>query len=250
MIKVLSIGNSFSEDSQYYLHDLSMHGEEEIYCVNLFIGGCSLATHVKNIRENNKAYRYEVNGKHTDRYRSIEEVLEEEKWDYITFQQASWLSGKIETYRPDLDELMAFVRERSNAVFLIHETWAYECDVEQDYNTQAQMYEKVSGVYKSVAKAFGLQIIPTGDVIQKLRGTSEFDYSAGQPSLNRDGQHLAMDYGRYAAALTWYKVLTNKSVKNIGFLPYEFKITEDSMQKIAKIKETVEAIQTTVGFGE
>ncbi len=242
MIKVLSIGNSFSEDSQYYLHDLSMHGEEEIYCVNMFIGGCSIETHVKNIRENNKAYRYEVNGKHTNRYRSIEEVLEEEKWDYITFQQASWLSGKIETYRPDLDELMAYVRERSDATFLIHETWAYESDVEHDYKTQAEMYEKVSGAYKTTAKEFGLKIIPTGDVIQRLRETQEFDYSAGQPSLNRDGQHLGMDYGRYAAAATWYKVITGKNVSSIGFLPYEFTITEDSMKKIAQIKEIVDAI--------
>ena len=47
MIKILSIGNSFSQDAQHFLHDLSMHGEEEIYSVNLFIGGCSLETQYK-----------------------------------------------------------------------------------------------------------------------------------------------------------------------------------------------------------
>ncbi len=109
MLKVLSIGNSFSEDAQHYLHDISMHGEEEIYCVNMYIGGCSLETHVKNIKENNAAYRYELNGKHTDRMRAIEEVLLEDDWDYITLQQASWLSGNVDTYIPYFDELYNYV---------------------------------------------------------------------------------------------------------------------------------------------
>ena len=53
-MNILSIGNSFSQDAQHFLHDLSMHGEEEIYSVNLYIGGCSLETHSKNIKENNE----------------------------------------------------------------------------------------------------------------------------------------------------------------------------------------------------
>lgn len=242
MIKVLSIGNSFSEDAQYYLHDISMHGEEEIYCVNLYIGGCSLEIHCMNIKENKKAYRYEVNGKHTDRYRAIEEVLLEEKWDFITFQQASWLSGDEKTYIPYFDELYRFVKERSDATLLIHETWAYEVSESLDAEKREEMYNNISRTYKKIAKKYGMNIIPVGDVIQTLRSTEEFDYFAGQPSLNRDGQHLGLDYGRYAAALTWYKVLTGKNVKNIGFLPYEFVITENSMKKINKIKEMVENI--------
>lgn len=242
MIKVLSIGNSFSEDAQYYLHDISMHGKKEIYCVNLYIGGCSLATHCTNIKENKKAYRYEVNGKRTTRYRSIEEVLLEEKWDYITLQQVSFLSGKEESYIPYFDELVNFVKERSDANLIIHETWAYEVDEKLSYERRETMYNNLRKTYKKFADEYNMDIIPVGDVIQSLRATEEFDYSKGQPSLTRDGQHLAMDYGRYAAALTWFKILTGKSVKKNGFLPYEFVITEDSMQKINKIKEIVENI--------
>ncbi|MBR2043773.1 MAG: DUF4886 domain-containing protein [Clostridia bacterium] len=242
MIKVLSIGNSFSEDAQYYLHDLSMHGEEEIYCVNLFIGGCSLETHCMNIRENKKAYRYELNGKHTDRTRAIEEVLMEEEWDYVTLQQASWLSGKEETYIPYFDELYNFVRARTKATIIMHETWAYEISENNPKEKRDESYNRISATYKKFASEYNMKLIPVGDVLQTLRGTDEFDYAAGQPSLNRDGAHLGMDYGRYAAALTWYKVLTGNSVKDIGFLPYEFKITNDSLAKIKKIKEVVEAI--------
>jgi hypothetical protein len=242
MIKVLSIGNSFSQDAQHFLHDLSMHGKEEIYCVNLYIGGCSLETHFKNIKENNATYLNEINGKKTDRYRSIEEVVLEENWDFITFQQASWLSGDEKTYIPYFDELYRFVKERSNAKLLIHETWAYEISENLSLQKREEMYNNIRYTYGKFAKEYSLDIIPVGDVIESLRKTEEFDYSAGQPSLNRDGQHLGLDYGRYAAALTWYKVLTNNSVMDVGFLPYEFIITDDSMQKINKIKEIVEAI--------
>lgn len=242
MIKVLSIGNSFSQDAQHFLHDLSMHGEEEIYCVNLYIGGCSLETHAANIKSDKKAYLYEVNGKQTDRYRGIEEVLTEENWDFVTLQQASWLSGKEETYIPYFDEIYNFVKSKSDAQLLMHETWAYETDENLPPEKQQEMYNNISKTYKKFANEYNMQVIPVGDVIQQLRKTPEFDYSAGQPSLNRDGQHLGLGYGGYVAALIWYKVITGKSVEKIGFLPYEFVITNDSMNKIKKIKEIVENI--------
>ena len=195
-----------------------------------------------NIKENKKAYLYEVNGKRTDRYRSIEEVLLEEKWDCVTFQQASWLSGDEKTYFPYFDELLNFVKARSDARLVIHETWAYEIDENLSPEQREVMYNNISNTYKKIAGKYNMDVIPVGDVIQQLRATEEFDYQSGQPSLNRDGQHLGLDYGRYAAALTWYKFFTGKSVKDVGFLPYEFVITADSMKKLNKIKDVVESI--------
>ncbi len=39
MLKILSIGNSFSQDAQRYLYDISKSNGEEIKNVNLYIGG-------------------------------------------------------------------------------------------------------------------------------------------------------------------------------------------------------------------
>ena len=54
MIKILSIGNSFSTDAQRYLYDISVQNGVELECYNLFIGGCSLETHWQNFVENNE----------------------------------------------------------------------------------------------------------------------------------------------------------------------------------------------------
>ena len=51
-MKVLSIGNSFSQDAQRYLHRLAKEDGTFIKCVNLYIGGCSLQTHYINMLEN------------------------------------------------------------------------------------------------------------------------------------------------------------------------------------------------------
>ncbi|MGN1128615.1 MAG: DUF4886 domain-containing protein, partial [Candidatus Flemingiibacterium sp.] len=45
MLKVLSIGNSFSQDAQRWLHDIAAADGVELLAKNLYIGGCSLERH-------------------------------------------------------------------------------------------------------------------------------------------------------------------------------------------------------------
>ena len=55
-MKILSIGNSFSEDAQRYLHRIAESDGVELYTVNLCIGGCPLELHANNIKSGDKAY--------------------------------------------------------------------------------------------------------------------------------------------------------------------------------------------------
>ena len=110
MIKILSIGNSFSQDAQAYVHQIAASAGIETKVVNLYIGGCSLERHYNNITENAVAYNYELNGNtHMGRTVSIMEGLIEEDWDFVTLQQASAVSGLPATYHPYLEELSAYV---------------------------------------------------------------------------------------------------------------------------------------------
>ena len=61
-MKILSIGNSFSDDAQRYLRDIARGEGIEIETLNLCIGGCSFATHAANVKSGDKAYLFHYNG--------------------------------------------------------------------------------------------------------------------------------------------------------------------------------------------
>ena len=149
-----------------------------------------------------------------------------EDWDVITFQQASYESGKYDKYQPFLCDLYKVVKEACpNAKFYIHKTWAYETDYDSElfdfYNRdQKRMYDCLTDAYAKAAESIGADIIPSGDVIQYLReNAKEFDYKNGGLSLNRDGFHLTLGYGRYAAALTWYCKLFGGKTADVSYVP-------------------------------
>ena len=62
MIKILAIGNSFSQDATYYLHQIAAADDVDIKVVNLYIGGCSLERHWNNIQNEAEEYLLEENG--------------------------------------------------------------------------------------------------------------------------------------------------------------------------------------------
>lgn len=218
-MKILSIGNSFSQDAHKWLHKLAKSNGVDFEIANLYIGGCSLETHWKNAKENNAHYDLEFNGGDSERKISIAEALELKKWDIITVQQVSSLSGVYETYEPYLSSLVSVVREaQPDAKLYFHQTWAYEIDSHHSgfanyNNNQTEMYHRIKDASEKAAKSIGAELIPTGTVIQALRETvPEFDYKNGGLSLCRDGFHLSWDYGRFAAAATWFHTITGKKM--------------------------------------
>lgn len=243
-MKILSIGNSFSQDAHGWLKPVCESAGEEVYAVNLYIGGCPLELHWTNFTENKADYAYEINGEY-QKMASIKDTLKEENWDVITLQQASHDSGQPQTYVPYLCDLAAGIREICpDAKLCIQETWAYEVDSDHGefyryHNSQREMYTRLRDCYEMAGKLIGADVIPVGDVIQYLREqVPQFDYENGGLSLNRDGFHLSWDYGRYAAALTWYGFLFQKDVHKVTFLP----TTEEGIAKeelIGLIKNAV-----------
>lgn len=225
MIKVLAIGNSFSEDAEAYTSQIAAASGVELMFGNLYIGGCPLERHHQNMLENAPAYRYTKTGAES-RTASILDALKEESWDFVTMQQASHYSGLYETYQPFLTELSAYVREHApQAEQLIHETWAYEVDSGHagfaDYDRdQAKMYLQIRSAYEHAAASIGgARIIPAGDAIQIARAHPAFRYPEGGKSLNRDGYHASWTHGRYLIALVWVETLTGLNLTGNSFVP-------------------------------
>ena len=219
-MKILSIGNSFSEDAQRWLHSLGEQNGICIDCANLYIGGCSLEAHHINNRENNAFYDYQVNGNTAQEKISIADALARDSWDIVTLQQVSNFSGMPETYEPYLADLIATVNAAlPDAEIMLHETWAYETDTVHsgfvNYNcNQQEMHRRIQETVTAFSKKYNLRVIPTGDFIQKLREeAAEFDYPNGGVSLCRDGYHLTFDIGRFAASALWFVTLTGQKIK-------------------------------------
>ena len=120
VIKILAIGNSFSEDAiESNLYELAKEKGLKVIIGNMYIGGASLATHKTNAERNTPIYSYRKIGedgvKKTFSNISIELAVLDEEWDYISFQQASPNSGQLETVQSDLPAVFNYVKARGSA---------------------------------------------------------------------------------------------------------------------------------------
>lgn len=253
MVKILAIGNSFSEDATHFLHQIGEAAGVENKVVNLYIGGCSLEMHWKNIENDVKQYQYQINGIKTDRYVSISDVLSEEKWDYIVTHQASHDSGWLDTYEPFLGLILNYLKEKSpHSEIFLNQTWAYEIDSTHDrfirYNrSQSEMYSRLSSAYKIMAEKYSLPLISCGELVQQLRATKYFERGNTNRCICRDGFHMNFLYGRYALACLWAKSLFNISVIHNSFVPHieDMPFEDTDIEIINVIREIVENIGDT-----
>lgn len=216
-LRVLCIGNSFSEDAvEHYLVELAADRGLTLVVGNLYIGGCSLERHAANIRDNKHDYRYRrvyVGGFTTQERTSIAEALADNDWDVVTLQQASHFSGQWSTYEPYLHEITDSVRlhVRPDTKLLWHMTWAYSKDSEHDgfrrYGcNQLAMYDSICACLDRVMRTgYFAGYIPGGHAVQLARQTKIGD------TMCRDGFHMQIPYGRYCLACTWLEALTGKN---------------------------------------
>jgi hypothetical protein len=225
-VRILAIGNSFSQDAvEQYLHELAEAEGISTIIGNMFIGGCSLERHVKNARDNAPAYAYRkigTDGKKREKGKmSLEAVLADEDWDYVSLQQASPFSGMYETYEASLPELIEYVKARlpKKTKLMLHQTWAYASTSKhsgfKNYNcNQLTMYQAIADAVKKAAKANKIKIvIPSGTAIQNARTSFIGDH------LNRDGYHLDVKIGRYTAACTWFERIFKHNVVGNPYAP-------------------------------
>ena len=220
-VRILAIGNSFSQDAiEQNLHELGRADGLTLIIGNAYIGGCSLERHVKNSRTDAAAYAYRkisADGVKTEQKNAkLSDILANEQWDYVSFQQASPMSGQYSTYENFLPELYEYVKARvpSDVKYVMHQTWAYAQDSGHsgfaNYgNDQMKMYTSIVDAYARAAKLIGIKIIvPSGTAVQNARTSFIGD------RMNRDGYHLDLLWGRYTAACAWYEKLFGNVLGN------------------------------------
>ena len=226
-MNILAIGNSFSQDATRYLYDLAKAAGKDLTVVNLYIGGCSLSRHYRNMLSGERAYQLEYNGHRTGFAVSLSEALLNRDWDYITVQQASPQSTDYETYQPYLNELAAYIRRCvPKAKLIVHETWAYEQDSDRlntmmGYQDFRDMYRDLHVAYEKAATDIHAdKVIPCGTLLMAL--------AAQGYTVHRDTFHASKGLGRYALALMWLRTLTGANVTGITLPSYDEPIDDQA----------------------
>ena len=228
-MNILAIGNSFSQDATRYLAGIAQADGVALRVVNLYIGGCSLERHYRNMLSGERAYSLELNGIASGFSVSLDEALYANAYDVITLQQVSQASPYYKTFQPYLSALAAHVRRaQPRAKLYMHQTWAYEagsyrlCE-ELKFTKPEEMLSLVRASYATAASEIGADgVIPSGETLMQLS-------HLGIKKVHRDTFHASLGVGRYALALAWYGKLTGCDFSENTFRYFDVPVSEDDV---------------------
>ncbi len=262
IVKILAIGNSFSEDAlEYYLYGLANAAGKKIVIGNLYIGGATLDQHVQNATGNAAAYAYRKIGedgiKTNTTNTAISTAVADEDWDYISFQQASPNSGQYNTFVTPLPALYNYVKGKAtnpHVKYVLHQTWAYaqsspHADFPNYNKDQETMYLAIVDAYNQAKGLINTElIVPAGTAIQNGRTSVIGD------NFCRDGYHLDLNIGRYTASCTWFEAIFGESVIGNSYKPaaltdYETEIAQHAAHSAISTPNAVTPMLNFQGGG-
>ncbi len=197
-IRVLTVGNSFSQNATHYLADLAKASGDAVFVREADVGGASLALHWSKVEAFEKDPADPLGRYPT--HKSLREELSVSHWDFVTFQQASIDSHDVATYRPFAKELSDYIRLYApDAILLLHETWEYRVDDPRfstapaksakpgEPKSQDEMYEGLSKAYAAIAQELGVRRLPVGDAFHLANHDPQWGYHA--PATSFDPLH-------------------------------------------------------------
>ncbi|MFA6293199.1 MAG: DUF4886 domain-containing protein [Victivallales bacterium] len=273
-IKILAIGNSFSGNASRYLNDIvKSSGNCELVFGHAMIGGCPLEKHW-NLACKNDANPEDPEGKpysYKGKKVGLREMLTAEKWQYVTIQQYSLISFKVESYRPYAKNLYDYIRKYApDAEVVIHQTWAYRSDdnalFKGDFNA-VKMYQQLTEAYYTIAKELGCRVIPVGTAFQlayespewEFKTDASFDYkdpkhpdlpnqlhslhsgyswkTTGETRKLGIDTHHANSAGEYLGGCVWFEFFFKEDVRKIKFKPQ--KMTEEDAAFLRNIAHKI-----------
>lgn len=251
-LRILMIGNSFSQNASRYLPQMAEEANVNLVLGRAEMGGCSLKRHWDSVLVNN----IDTNKGKAYKGKSLRQLLSTQKWDIVTMQQYSLLSGDEATYQPFAKNIYDLVKSyQPDAEVFIHQTWAYRADAvnwgkidkEKRAENNKEMWEKSRAVYHLIAKSLGnLSIIPSGDAFYQVatdkkwgfKKDTTFDtanaiypalpsqensinvgYSWGTDKKLKFDPNHANEAGCYLAGMVWYNHLFKGNPTQLKFKP-------------------------------
>ena len=219
-LRVLAIGNSFSQSLCSFLPAAAAAAGEKLEFCNLFIGGCSLKRHADNIAKAGADPAFAPyaatwfradDPAHPAKFKAnVPQMLATQAWDVVTIQQASHESWKPGSFHPWADSVIATVRSLApDAEIVVHETWSYNAADARiggkfpDWPfDQAGMYARLETNYLALARENGLRVIPVGLAVQKRREALAARGGVFDPATLEPGAPIDLK-GEPVGALSW-----------------------------------------------
>lgn len=199
-VRLLTVGNSFSANATRYLGDLAKAGGQRLIHLSLVLPGGSFQDQVTKARKHEENPKSKA-GLYTNGL-SLKAALKQDRWDYVTVQQASIKSADFRTYQPYAGELRDYLMKHApQAKLLVHQTWAYRLDDPRfltpsgklgEPQSHEQMYRDLTSAYDRIARELGGTVIPVGDAFYSVdkdpswgfKHDTRFDRKSAQaPSL-------------------------------------------------------------------
>lgn len=256
-VRILTVGNSFTHNATEYLSELSDAAGLKLTHKMLSIGGSPLERHAamaiafeKDVHDQGAKYS---GGE------SLQQALQSDQWDFVTIQQVSIKSHNLKTYHPYAEQLADIIRRHApQSTLLVHQTWAYRKDDPRFDGTddgdgepadQSEMYQELTGAYKTITSELNAKRIPVGDAFWIADNDSHFGYQVpvsfdieaatfpalpdqshslhvgyrwqrrqGKQTLRMDGHHASVA-GKYLGACVWLECLFGQSPIGNSFIP-------------------------------
>lgn len=214
-LKVLSLGNSFAEDTSAHLEGMMNAAglDKSKFCYYFtFKSGATLQQYASNYVSGELYNCIDKNGSYTTTPRagtysmpnssgSLKKIVSQD-WDLILLQQASTDAYEWSSYIPYITRLVNYIkRDCPKACIGFMLTWATTYTGTTHAPSYAQRYEMNVNCAKKVLHEIGIDfIVAPGTAIQNARNTSLED----SDHLLRDNRHLNTGVGRYVAGCAFF----------------------------------------------
>ena len=225
-LKVLDIGNSYTQDSVALLSQITQASGSDVSDMCMYTatrGGASFKSWV-DVYNNEDTTTYTISKLMGDLASDVEtgtgqagdgtlfrNLLKDNTWDIIMIHQVSAYSPYFDEWQGKsnagyLNELIRIIRKNQPSCkigfLLVH---SYMSDYSGNAERSAlERWKLIAQSAKDLRAQFGIDfIVPYGTAIQNLRASSlnnEYD-------LTRDGTHLGYGLARYTAACCYYQAL-------------------------------------------
>ncbi len=229
-VKLLMVGNSFSVDAMAYVHEIARADGINFVAGVLYYGGCTLEQHDDFISNRKNVYTYYKNGITDESNVTFYDVIYDEDWDIVTFQNPSTVAGLYESWFPYIPKFLSMMESMLPEVEVgLHMTWVSPWFMEgknnrklANYNDSTDLAHSMSlSVHDRIVEEHGVRfIIPTAVTMFNMHGTSVCNSTKMETSFCRDETCHANEKGRYMLACTVYETIVGRAVTGNSYAPY------------------------------